>query len=95
MVTYMAPAERAVEVRLPSGPTPIVVASWQVAFRECRQVLCLRVDGLSARVVVPSPGADERIGTIADPVLEAIATPTWATRPARSPSPERREPRRG
>jgi hypothetical protein len=76
-VTYMEPAEHVVEVRLPSGTTPIVVASWQVAFRECRQVLRLRVDGLPVRVVVPSPGADERVTAIADQVLDAIATPTW------------------
>lgn len=76
-VTYMEPAEREVEVWLPSGTTPVVVASWQVAFRECRQVMRLRVDGLPVRVVVPSVGADERAGAVAEQVLEAIGTPVW------------------
>ncbi|MEV0405922.1 hypothetical protein [Actinoallomurus sp. NPDC050550] len=76
-VTYMEPAEHDIQVRLPSGATTIVVASWQVAFRECRQVLRLRVDGLPVRVVVPSPGADERAAAVAEQVLEAVATPTW------------------
>lgn len=76
-VTYMEPAERAVEVRLESGTTPVVVASWQVAFRECRHVLRLRVDGLPVRVVLPSPGADERVSTVAEQVLTAIGTPSW------------------
>lgn len=78
-VTYMEPAERAVQVRLPSGTTPVVVASWQVAFRECRQVLRLAVDGLPVRVVLPSPGADERVAAIAEQVLAAVGTPTWGT----------------
>lgn len=76
-VSYMEPVEREVAVGLPSGTTQVVVASWQVAFRECRQVLRLRVDGLPVRVVVPSPGADERVGAVAEQVLEAVGTPVW------------------
>jgi hypothetical protein len=78
-VTYMEPAEHEVDVWLPSGTTSLLVASWQVAFRECRQVLRLRVDGLPVRVVIPSPGADERVSAIAEQVLDAVGTPTWGT----------------
>ena len=78
-VTYMEPAEHEVRVWLPSGISPVVITSWQVGFRECRQVVRLRVGGLPVRVVIPSPGADERVAAEAERVLSAVGTPTWGT----------------
>jgi hypothetical protein len=78
-VTYMEPAEHEVRVWLPSGISQVVITSWQVGFRECRQVVRLRVGGLPVRVVIPSPGADERVAAEAERVLTAVGTPTWGT----------------
>ncbi len=77
--TYMEPAERSVRVWLPSGETTVVVASWQVAFRECRQVLRLRVDGLPVRVVVRSPGACEYTSVVAEQLLDAVGVTRWGS----------------
>ncbi|GAA3690434.1 hypothetical protein GCM10022224_064830 [Nonomuraea antimicrobica] len=77
--TYMEPAERARRVWLPSGTSTVVVASWQVAFRECRQVLRLRVDGLPVRVVVPGAGASEDTAAVAERLLEAVGVTRWGT----------------
>lgn len=79
-VAYMDPIEHRVRVRLPSGTTTIFVATWQVAFRECRHVVRLRVEGLPVRVVVPSPGADEYAAALAEQALERVAVPAWAVR---------------
>ncbi|CAN5150027.1 hypothetical protein BH20ACT8_BH20ACT8_01580 [soil metagenome] len=76
-VTYMEPAERELVVDLPSRTTPVVVASWNVGFREVRQVLRLRICGLPARVIVPSPGADPRAARLAEQALDALAFPRW------------------
>jgi hypothetical protein len=75
---YMVPVRRRVDVRLPSGMTRVVLATWQVAFRECRHVAGLRVLGLPVRVVVPSPGADEYTAATAERVLDAVAAWPWA-----------------
>jgi hypothetical protein len=77
--TYMEPAERARRVWLPSGTSTVVVASWQVAFRECRQVLRLRVDGLPVRVVVPGAGAREDTAAVAERILDAVGVTRWGT----------------
>jgi hypothetical protein len=76
-VSYMEPVEHEVRVWLPSGVSTIVACCWQVGFRECRQVLRLRLTGLPVRVVLPSPGADERISAIAEQVLDAVGVPRW------------------
>ncbi|ONI88594.1 hypothetical protein ALI144C_06030 [Actinosynnema sp. ALI-1.44] len=76
-VTYMEPAEHEVKVWLPSGVSEVVVCSWQIGFRECRQVVRLRVGGLPVRVVVPSPGADELSSEFAEQVLDGVGTPRW------------------
>jgi hypothetical protein len=78
-VSYMEPIEHEVRVWLPSGVSPVVITSWQVGFRECRQVVRLRVGGLPVRVVIPSPGADERASAEAERILSAVGTPTWGT----------------
>lgn len=78
-VTYMEPAEHDIRLWLPSGTTTVVVASWQVAFREVRQIVRLRVDGLPVRVVVPSEGACEYTSAVAERVLDAVGTTRWGT----------------
>jgi hypothetical protein len=77
MVSYMEPIEHEVRVWLPSQLSEVVVCSWQVGFRECRQVVRLRVGGLPVRVVVPSPGADEWVSERAERLLDAVGTPRW------------------
>ncbi|CAN5582427.1 hypothetical protein BH24ACT5_BH24ACT5_09910 [soil metagenome] len=75
---YMEPITNTVRLRLPSGQTSVVAETWQVAFREVRHVLSLRVTGLPVRVVIPSRGADERVATVAEAVLDAIGVERWA-----------------
>jgi len=77
-VSYMEPEVHRVRVRLPSRTSTIHVATWQVAFRECRHIVRLRVLGLPVRVVLPSPGADETAARLAGAVLETIASRSWA-----------------
>ncbi|HEX8864784.1 MAG TPA: hypothetical protein VF821_03920, partial [Lentzea sp.] len=72
-VTYMEPVEHDVRVWLPSGISEVVIASWQAGFRECRQILRLRVAGLPVRVVIPGHDGDEH----ADRLLNAFGTPKW------------------
>jgi hypothetical protein len=75
---YMEPLRHRVDVRLRSGLTRVFLATWQVAFRECRHVAGLRVLGLPARVVLPSPGADEYLSTAAEGILDSVAAWPWA-----------------
>lgn len=77
-VSYMEPEVHTVRVRLPSRTTTVHLATWQVAFRECRQIARLRVTGLPVRVVIPSPGADEHAARLAQTVLAKIGSPSWA-----------------
>jgi hypothetical protein len=78
-VSYMEPVEQSVRLWLPSRTSTLLVASWQVAFRECRQVLRLRLDGLPVRVVVPSVGADENVSALAEQVLDAVGVARWGS----------------
>ena len=77
-VSYMEPEVHPVRVRVPAGPSTLHVATWQVAFRECRHVVGVRIIGLPVRVVVPSPGADETVSRLADTVLAAVGSTSWA-----------------
>lgn len=77
--TYMEPRSASVRVRLPSRTTDVVVATWQVAFRECRHILRMRVLGLPVRVVIPNPAADEYRAAVAERVLDLVGSPSWAT----------------
>ncbi|MGC0273284.1 hypothetical protein ACO0LV_09845 [Pseudactinotalea sp. Z1739] len=77
-VSYMEPETQRIRLRLPSRTTSVHLATWQVAFRECRHVARLRVAGLPVRVAIPSPGADETAARIAETVLEHVASPSWA-----------------
>ncbi len=79
-ISYMEPVARPVRVRLASGTTPLVLATWQVAFREVRHIARVRIGGLPVRVVVPSPGADEVASAIAERALESLACESWALR---------------
>lgn len=76
---YMEPIRHTIRVRLESGTTSLVVASWQVAFRECRHVVAVRVDGLPVRVVIPSPGADEHQSRVAEQLLDSIGVGPWVS----------------
>jgi hypothetical protein len=78
-VSYMEPIEREVRLWLPSRTSTLLVASWQVAFRECRQVLRMRIDGLPVRVVIPSAGADEYVSAVAEQVLDAVGVTRWGS----------------
>lgn len=77
-VSYMEPEVSSVRVRLHSRTTTVHLATWQVAFRECRHVARLRVIGLPVRVVIPSPGADEHAARLAETVLAKVGSPSWA-----------------
>ena len=77
---YMEPIRHRIRVRLESGTTSLVVATWQVAFRECRHVVAVRVDGLPVRVVIPSPGADEHTSRVAEQLLDSIGVGPWVSR---------------
>ncbi len=77
-VSYMEPVTNTIRVRLRSGETPLLIATWQVGFREVRHVARVAIDGLPVRVVIPSPGADEQASAVAEGVLEAIALDSWA-----------------
>lgn len=77
-VSYMEPEVHRVRVRVPSRTTTVHLATWQVAFRECRHVARLRVVGLPVRVVIPSPGADESAARLAETVLARVASRSWA-----------------
>lgn len=78
-VRYMEPAPTTVEVWLPSGTSTLVIGTWQVAFREVRHVVRVRVLGLPVRVVVPSEGADEDVARVAEHVLNAVGSPRWGS----------------
>ena len=75
--SYMEPLRHELRVRLPSGLTPIVVSTWQVAFREVRHVVSLRIGGLPVRVAIPSPGADEHVSAVAERLLNALSVERW------------------
>ena len=63
-----------VRVRLPSGLTTVV--TWRPGRSPSARSatsLPMRVVGLPVRVVIPSPGADERAAAIAEQLLDAIA----------------------
>ncbi|WP_341358920.1 hypothetical protein V5H98_14315 [Georgenia sp. M64] len=77
-VSYMEPEVHTVRVRIPSRTTTVHLATWQVAFRECRHVARLRVQGLPVRVVIPSPGADETANRLAETLLSRVASRSWA-----------------
>lgn len=77
-VSYMEPEVSDVRIRVPSGPSHIHLATWQVAFRECRHVARLRIRGLPVQVVIPERGADEWAARWADTVLDRVGSPSWA-----------------
>jgi hypothetical protein len=76
--SYMEPRTLAARVRLSSRTTDVVIATRQVAFRECRHILRLRVRGLPVRVVIPNPAADEFRNAVAERVLEQVGSTSWA-----------------
>lgn len=77
-VSYMEPLVSRYPWRFRSGSSTIVIATWQVAFREVRHVVRLRLDGLPVQVVIPSPGADEYTSARAEALLERLTVDRWA-----------------
>lgn len=77
-VSYMEPEVHSVRVRLHSRTSTLHLATWQVAFREVRHVVRVRIVGLPVRIVVPSPGADETAARLAEGVLARVASRSWA-----------------
>ncbi|WP_353951447.1 hypothetical protein V6K52_17705 [Knoellia sp. S7-12] len=76
---YMQPWTQVVETLLPSGTSDLVIASWNVALREVRQTVSVRVDGLPLRVVIPSDGADEHRDSVGEGLLDAVTVRQWET----------------
>lgn len=76
-VSYMEPLAHSVRLRIPSGRSTLHLATWQVAFRECRQVARVRVRGLPVRVVIDSPGADETASRWGEQILAEVGSPVW------------------
>ena len=74
---YMQPWTREIETLLPPGTADIVIASWNVALREVRQTVAVRILGLPLRVVIPSPCADEHRDAEAERLLAAVALRRW------------------
>ncbi|HMR50475.1 MAG TPA: hypothetical protein PKE40_14825 [Arachnia sp.] len=77
-VSYMEPLTHTLRVRLHSRLTTFHVATWQVAFREVRHIVRLRVVGLPVRVVMASEGADETVARLAETILARVGSPSWA-----------------
>lgn len=77
-ISYMEPRTHTVRVRLPSRTSTVHMATWQVAFRECRHIARVRIGGLPVRVVIPAPGADETAARVAETVLESVGSSSWA-----------------
>ena len=77
-VSYMEPSTHSLQLRLHSRLTTFHVATWQVAFREVRHIVRVRVTGLPVRVVIPSPGADETVARLAETFLAGVGNPSWA-----------------
>ncbi|PDQ36457.1 MAG: hypothetical protein B5766_00800 [Candidatus Lumbricidophila eiseniae] len=78
VVSYMEPVHHRLRYRLPSGTSTLLVALWNVAFRECRQILRVRILGLPVRIVIPSPGSDEWLSCAAENLLDAVGSISWA-----------------
>lgn len=76
---YMQPWTQVIETLLPSGASDLVVASWNVALREVRQTVSVRVDGLPVRVVIPSEGADEHRDSVGEGLLDGVTVRQWET----------------
>jgi hypothetical protein len=77
-VSYMEPVAHTVRARLGSGTTPLLIATWQVGFREVRHIARVAISGLPVRVVIPAQNADERASAIAEAVLDAVGVTSWA-----------------
>ena len=82
-VSYMEPVMHAVRARLRSGVSRLLIATWQVGFREVRHIAKVAIGGLPVRVVIPSAGAHERASAVAEGLLESVAVDSWALPEAR------------
>lgn len=79
VVTYMEPHESYLDVFLPSRTSTLMIVLWQVAFREVRHIVRVRVEGLPVRVCVPAEGADEDQSMVAERLLNAVGITQWGS----------------
>jgi len=77
-VSYMEPVSHTVRLRLGSGLSSLLAATWQVGMREVRHTCRARVRGLPVRVVIPSPGADEYASRVAEGIVDEVSARSWA-----------------
>jgi len=76
--SYMQPVLYELPIYFDSGTTDIHIATWQVAFREVRHVVRASIEGLPVRVVLPTPGADEYKGQVAERILDSLSIQKWS-----------------
>ena len=76
--SYMQPLTHSFRINFKSGISSIVIATWQVAFREVRHIVRVRLTGLPVRVVIPSTGGDEYKAEIAERLLNEVGIERWA-----------------
>lgn len=75
---YMQPLTHSFPIYLKSGISSLLISTWQVAFREVRHIVRVAIAGLPLRVVIPSHGADEYKGEIAERLLNEVGIERWA-----------------
>ncbi len=76
--SYMQPCVHSVPIYFKSGITSVVIATWQVSFREVRHIVRVRLLGLPVRIVIPSVGGDEYKAEIAERLLNEVGIERWA-----------------
>ncbi len=76
--SYMQPCVHSFPIYFKSGITSVVIATWQVSFREVRHIVRVRLLGLPVRIVIPSPGGDEYKAEIAERLLNEVGIERWA-----------------
>lgn len=76
--SYMQPCVHSFPVYFKSGITSVVIATWQVSFREVRHIVRVRILGLPVRIVIPSIGGDEYKAEIAERLLNEVGIERWA-----------------
>lgn len=76
--SYMQPRVHSLPIYFKSGITSVVIATWQVSFREVRHIVRVRLLGLPVRIVIPSIGGDEYKAEIAERLLNEVGIERWA-----------------
>lgn len=76
--SYMQPCVHSFPIYFKSGKTSLVIATWQVSFREVRHIVRVRILGLPVRIVIPSLGGDEYKAEVAERLLNEVGIERWA-----------------